>query len=83
MKECKSYVHQVHLTIHRQGGGLGLSIAGGKASTPYIGDDESIFISRVTEEGAAERAGILVGDKLLMVWFMPSNAWSIISEEFL
>ncbi|XP_069368715.1 protein scribble homolog isoform X28 [Paralichthys olivaceus] len=55
------------LTIQRQTGGLGISIAGGKGSTPYKGDDEGIFISRVSEEGPAARAGIKVGDKLLEV----------------
>lgn len=55
------------LTILRQTGGLGISIAGGKGSTPYKGDDEGIFISRVAEEGPAARAGVRVGDKLLQV----------------
>uniref|UniRef100_A0A8D3DUT5 Protein scribble homolog n=1 Tax=Scophthalmus maximus TaxID=52904 RepID=A0A8D3DUT5_SCOMX len=55
------------LTILRQTGGLGISIAGGKGSTPYKGDDEGIFISRVSEEGPAARAGVKVGDKLLEV----------------
>ncbi|CAH2286213.1 scribble homolog isoform X11 [Pelobates cultripes] len=55
------------LTILRQTGGLGISIAGGKGSTPYKGDDEGIFISRVAEEGPAARAGVRVGDKLLEV----------------
>uniref|UniRef100_A0A7N8XY42 Protein scribble homolog n=1 Tax=Mastacembelus armatus TaxID=205130 RepID=A0A7N8XY42_9TELE len=55
------------LTILRQTGGLGISIAGGKGSTPYKGDDEGIFISRVSEEGPAARAGVKVGDKLLVV----------------
>ncbi|XP_043363113.1 protein scribble homolog isoform X24 [Dermochelys coriacea] len=55
------------LTILRQTGGLGISIAGGKGSTPYKGDDEGIFISRVSEEGPAARAGVRVGDKLLEV----------------
>ncbi|XP_075599242.1 protein scribble homolog isoform X38 [Balearica regulorum gibbericeps] len=55
------------LTIVRQTGGLGISIAGGKGSTPYKGDDEGIFISRVSEEGPAARAGVRVGDKLLEV----------------
>lgn len=31
---------QLTLTIVRQTGGLGISIAGGKGSTPYKGDDE-------------------------------------------
>ncbi|XP_054622226.1 protein scribble homolog isoform X15 [Dunckerocampus dactyliophorus] len=55
------------LTILRQTGGLGISIAGGKGSTPYKGDDEGIFISRVSEEGPAAKAGVKVGDKLLEV----------------
>uniref|UniRef100_A0A6I8SDW7 Protein scribble homolog n=1 Tax=Xenopus tropicalis TaxID=8364 RepID=A0A6I8SDW7_XENTR len=55
------------LAILRQTGGLGISIAGGKGSTPYKGDDEGIFISRVAEEGPAARAGVRVGDKLLEV----------------
>ncbi|XP_068199586.1 protein scribble homolog isoform X13 [Antennarius striatus] len=55
------------LTIQRQTGGLGISIAGGKGSTPYKGDDEGIFISRVSEDGPAARAGVKVGDKLLEV----------------
>ncbi|XP_069771257.1 protein scribble homolog isoform X3 [Narcine bancroftii] len=55
------------LTIHRETGGLGISIAGGKGSTPYKGEDEGIFISRVSEEGPAAQAGVRVGDKLLEV----------------
>ncbi|KAK3567493.1 hypothetical protein QTP86_019966, partial [Hemibagrus guttatus] len=55
------------LSILRQSGGLGISIAGGKGSTPYKGDDEGIFISRVSEDGPAARAGVKVGDKLLEV----------------
>ncbi|XP_056410308.1 protein scribble homolog [Hyla sarda] len=58
---------ELTLTILRQTGGLGISIAGGKGSTPYKGDDEGIFISRVAEEGPAARAGVRVGDKLLEV----------------
>ncbi|XP_018613298.1 protein scribble homolog isoform X12 [Scleropages formosus] len=58
---------ELTLTIVRQTGGLGISIAGGRGSTPYKGDDEGIFISRVSEEGPAARAGVKVGDKLLEV----------------
>ncbi|XP_029059348.1 protein scribble homolog [Monodon monoceros] len=58
---------ELTLTIVRQTGGLGISIAGGKGSTPYKGDDEGIFISRVSEEGPAAQAGVRVGDKLLEV----------------
>ncbi|MBN3283781.1 SCRIB protein, partial [Polyodon spathula] len=58
---------ELTLTILRQTGGLGISIAGGKGSTPYKGDDEGIFISRVSEEGPAALSGVKVGDKLLEV----------------
>lgn len=87
-------IFQHAITIQRQTGGLGISIAGGKGSTPYKGDDEvrppvwvvfrrlaameqcfepcflfvqGIFISRVSAEGPAARAGVKVGDKLLEV----------------
>ncbi|XP_067124938.1 protein lap4 isoform X3 [Centruroides vittatus] len=58
---------QLVIELAKQPCGLGLSIAGGKGSTPYKGDDEGIFISRVTEEGPAEQAGLRIGDKLLTV----------------
>ncbi|KAK6167504.1 hypothetical protein SNE40_021512 [Patella caerulea] len=59
---------EVEMHIIRQPGqGLGISIAGGKNSTPYKGDDESIFISRVTEDGPAANVGIVKGDKLISV----------------
>ena len=47
----------------RDATGLGLSIAGGKGSTPYKGDDEGIFISRITDGGPAEKAGLKVCNK--------------------
>lgn len=46
---------------------MGLSIAGGRGSTPFKGDDEGIFISRVSEGGPADMAGLKVGDKVLTV----------------
>ncbi|XP_064104431.1 protein scribble homolog isoform X4 [Macrobrachium nipponense] len=58
---------KMEVNVERTSGGLGLSIAGGRGSTPYKGDDEGIFISRVTEDGPAYLAGLRVGDKLLMV----------------
>jgi len=60
-------VEQIELLLKREGGGLGLSIAGGKGSTPFVEEDDGIFISRVTPNGAAARAGVRVGDKLLAV----------------
>ncbi|CAH1772527.1 unnamed protein product [Owenia fusiformis] len=53
--------------VREQGQGLGISIAGGIGSTPYRGDDESIFISRVNEDGCAAAAGLMVGDKVISV----------------
>lgn len=57
--------HEIH--IERTSAGLGLSIAGGKGSTPFRGDDEGIFISRVTDGGPADMAGLRVGDKVIRV----------------
>ncbi|CAG2179950.1 unnamed protein product, partial [Oppiella nova] len=58
---------RMQVRVRRTGGGLGLSIAGGLGSSPYKGDDEGIFVSRITEEGPAEGAGLRVGDKILSV----------------
>lgn len=91
------------INIQRQTGGLGISIAGGKGSTPYKGDDEvrpdvsvilrkfkvmgdtlnlvfclfvqGIFISRVSAEGPAARAGVKVGDKLLEVLLLTPSSY--------
>ena len=54
-------IKQMEVVVERTTGGLGLSIAGGRGSTPYKGDDEGIFISRVTESGPAYSAGLRVG----------------------
>lgn len=58
---------RIKIFVERNSTGLGLSVAGGKNSTPFKGDDEGIFISKVTEGGPAERAGLRVGDKILSV----------------
>ncbi|XP_075545484.1 protein scribble homolog isoform X13 [Dermacentor variabilis] len=57
----------MRICVERNALGLGLSVAGGKNSTPFKGDDEGIFISKITEGGPAERAGLRVGDKILSV----------------
>lgn len=62
LKEERLEIH-----IERTSAGLGLSIAGGRGSTPFKGDDEGIFISRVTEGGPADLSGLRVGDKVLKV----------------
>ncbi|CAJ0610213.1 unnamed protein product [Cylicocyclus nassatus] len=48
-------------------GHLGLSIAGGLGSTPFIDGDCSLFVSRVTPDGPADLAGLRVNDKLMKV----------------
>ncbi|CAL7934178.1 unnamed protein product [Xylocopa violacea] len=63
--EVRDEQYEIH--IERTTGGLGLSIAGGIGSTPFKGDDEGIFISRVTEGGPADLAGLKVEDKVLSV----------------
>ncbi|KAM4592214.1 uncharacterized protein PAE49_021692 [Odontesthes bonariensis] len=67
----ESFISQVPLKLQikvsGQRGCLGISIAGGKGSLPYKDHDEGIFISRVAEGGASEKAGIYVGDRLLEV----------------
>lgn len=63
--EFRSERYEIH--IERSQTGLGLSIAGGRGSTPFKGNDEGIFISRVTENGPADLAGLRVGDKVLSV----------------
>ncbi|XP_057326673.1 protein lap4 isoform X4 [Microplitis mediator] len=63
--EVREEQYEIH--IERTTGGLGLSIAGGIGSTPFKGDDEGIFISRVTEGGPADLAGLKVGDKVISV----------------
>lgn len=56
--EMREEQYDIH--IERTSAGLGLSIAGGLGSTPFKGDDEGIFISRVTEGGPADLAGLRV-----------------------
>lgn len=51
----------IQVCLERGAGGLGLSIAGGLGSTPFKGDDEGVFISKVTEGGCADLADLRVG----------------------
>jgi hypothetical protein len=50
----------LEVKIERTSAGLGLSIAGGRNSTPFKGNDEGIFVSRLTPDGPAELAGLRV-----------------------
>uniref|UniRef100_A0A8D8UBC1 Protein lap4 n=1 Tax=Cacopsylla melanoneura TaxID=428564 RepID=A0A8D8UBC1_9HEMI len=62
-----SAIEYREIHIERTQAGLGISIAGGVGSTPFKGDDDGIFISRVTEGGPADLADLRVGDKVLAV----------------
>ncbi|OUC49345.1 putative PDZ/DHR/GLGF domain protein [Trichinella nativa] len=73
---ASSTEQRLSLTIRRTDQGLGLSIAGGLGSTPYKQDDNSIFISKIIDGGAADLAGLRVGDKLLSV-----NGRSVVNIE--
>nr|XP_006138804.1 tax1-binding protein 3 [Pelodiscus sinensis] len=86
-KECDSCTFSFHLfqqrvEIHklRQGENLilGFSIGGGidqdPAQNPFSEDktDKGIYVTRVTEGGPAEVAGLQVGDKIMQV-----NGWDM------
>ncbi|KAG8198494.1 hypothetical protein JTE90_017360 [Oedothorax gibbosus] len=58
---------EMEIIIQKTAAGLGLSIAGGVGSTPYVGEDKGIFVSKVIQGGPAEAAGLNVGDKILAV----------------
>ncbi|XP_003375374.1 putative PDZ domain protein, partial [Trichinella spiralis] len=73
---ASSTEQRLSLTVRRTDQGLGLSIAGGLGSTPYKQDDNSIFISKIIDGGAADLAGLRVGDKLLSV-----NGRSVVNIE--
>jgi len=66
MEPCEVKQLRFHLTRSPQLG-LGLSIAGGKGSTPYKNNDESIFVSNVADKSPAYLAGLQKGDKILSV----------------
>lgn len=60
------------IKIERTSTGLGLSIAGGHGSTPFRGDDQGIFISRITEGGPADLADLrvsFIGNHLRVPFF--------------
>ncbi|NWH66117.1 SCRIB protein, partial [Geococcyx californianus] len=55
---------QITITVCSQMGSLGISIAGGKGSSPYKDNDEGITIARLPKDGPAELAGVEAGDKV-------------------
>jgi len=54
------YEDELRIIIEKRGQGLGLSIAGGRGSVPFRGNDESVFISKVTAGAPADMAGLRV-----------------------
>ncbi|XP_048701233.1 leucine-rich repeat-containing protein 1 isoform X4 [Caretta caretta] len=56
---------KITITVCSQMGSLGISIAGGKGSSPYKENDEAILIARVAKDGPADLTGVQGGDKVL------------------
>ncbi|KAK4473445.1 hypothetical protein MN116_002814 [Schistosoma mekongi] len=58
----------IHCTLHRNSNGLGFSIAGGQGSLPPPLDNEAIYVSKITQGGAACKQGQLrVGDQIISI----------------
>ncbi|CAH8477488.1 unnamed protein product [Schistosoma mattheei] len=58
----------IHCTLHRDLNGLGFSIAGGQGSLPPPLDNEAIYVSKITEGGAAHKQGQLrIGDQIISI----------------
>ncbi|VDM33781.1 unnamed protein product [Hydatigera taeniaeformis] len=58
----------IKCTLHRDWSGLGFSIAGGRGLLGPQADTSTIYISRIVEGGAADKAGNLrVGDQLFKI----------------
>lgn len=59
--------HIVEVTLHKKGGGLGLSIAGG-TNNQHVEGDNGIFITNIIANGVAEEDGRLgVNDRIIEV----------------
>ncbi|NWZ23196.1 SCRIB protein, partial [Asarcornis scutulata] len=54
---------QITITVCSQMGSLGISIAGGKGSSPYKDNDEGILIARLPKDGPADLVGVQAGDR--------------------
>jgi hypothetical protein len=51
----------LELVLNREGGQpFGLNIAGGLGSSPFVDNDQSIFVSKVVSGGLADAAGLQV-----------------------
>ncbi|KAF1505163.1 hypothetical protein FQV18_0002280, partial [Eudyptula minor novaehollandiae] len=54
---------QITITVCSQMGSLGISIAGGKGSSPCKDNDEGIGIARLPKDSPADLAGVQAGDR--------------------
>ncbi|NWX42183.1 SCRIB protein, partial [Steatornis caripensis] len=58
---------QITITVCTQMGSLGISIAGGKGSSPCKDNDEGMVIARLPKDGSAGLAGVQAGDRVTEV----------------
>lgn len=61
---------RLEVRLEKTQAGLGLSIAGGLGSTPFKGDDEGIFVSKVTEGGPADKVDLRVINNFFNVYLL-------------
>ncbi|NXJ75801.1 SCRIB protein, partial [Trogon melanurus] len=54
---------QITITVCSQMGSLGISIAGGKGSSPCKDNDEGIRTARLPKDALADLAGVRGGDR--------------------
>uniref|UniRef100_A0A663N1J9 Leucine rich repeat containing 1 n=1 Tax=Athene cunicularia TaxID=194338 RepID=A0A663N1J9_ATHCN len=58
---------KITITVCSQMGSLGISIAGGKGSSPCKDNDEGIMTAQLPKDGPADLAGIQAGDRVAEV----------------
>ncbi|NXN31989.1 SCRIB protein, partial [Nycticryphes semicollaris] len=58
---------QITITVCSQMGSLGISIAGGKGSSPCKDNDEGIMIARLPKDDPADLAGVQAEDRVAEV----------------
>ncbi|NXA40055.1 SCRIB protein, partial [Eudromia elegans] len=68
---------QITITVCSQMGSLGISIAGGKGSSPYKDNDEGILIARLPRDGPADLAGVQAGDRGVEVGAVSADTKSV------
>ncbi|NXX50115.1 SCRIB protein, partial [Tricholaema leucomelas] len=58
---------QITITVCSQMGSLGISIAGGKGSSPCKDNDEGMVTARLPKDGPADLAEVQAGDRVAEV----------------